>query len=315
MLAALRDADRVDKEVEALLRQQKCQIGVLLHHIEVVAGVIRRDPCLATLHLVEDLIHDIRLHQVLFLAELLRSGGKLVRVFGVDAQTQLKLRDGKCVARIVKHEDLAGVGGIPQKLPAGDVLLPDVARVVDNADAAPGIGDGVAAFGIVGGVAEALVEIGGVGDIGIVQRFEHILRDQLFDHIVRREDDVEGRAAGLELGVHTLVAVKGHIVDLDVGVSRFKLRDDVDALVRAVGDILAPVIDIDRHGFVCGLNRCGKDGQKQQRREDQRGHTLLHTPCLLTAATLRRLLLSRACRRFIVTIRIRMTRNISVNMA
>ena len=232
----------------------------------------------------------------------------------VDVVAELQLRNRKGIARIVEHQNFTRVGTVPEDFPAGDVLCVDVARIIDDTDAAPGIGNGVEVFRIIGEIPEGLVYVLEVRNVLKIQRFQHILGDELFDHIVRGNDNVIGRAAGFELGVHTLVAVEGHVVDLDVGIGLFKLRNDVNAAVGAVGNILPPVVDIDRD-----LLFRSRGGQAQcsckQADGEQKRKQLFHPARLLFRWECWRLLLSRACRRFITDIMMRITTNISVKSA
>ena len=212
---------------------------------------------------------------------------------------------------VIEHEKLAGVFAVPEAAPALRVLFGDVFCVVDQAHRAPGVGDGILVFRVVGLVAEGLVDILEVRDIGKVDRLKHILGNELRDHIIRRNDHIIRRAAGFELRVHRLVGVKRQIVDLDAGFF-LKLVNDVHAVIGAVRDVLSPVVDGD---LVFGGKRRRRK-QRQKQREHQKGskQSLFHPRTLLCAPCWTRFSL-RACSRFITTIRTRITANISVNRA
>ena len=78
-----------------------------------------------------------------------------------------------------------------------------------------------------------------------VQLGQHALLDHLAHHVIRREDDIIGYAAGFQLGVEALVGVVGRVIDLDAG-QLLECGQNVDALVRTVGDVQAVVVDIQR---------------------------------------------------------------------
>ena len=277
MLASLGDANGIDKEVEALLRVIESQIGILLHHEQVIAGIVGRDPGLAALHFVKDLVHDIHLHQGLLIPQQIGRQGQQGGILRVDVVAQLQLCNGKGIAGIVKHQNLSRILFVPQQFPAAGIRLVNVFGVVDDADAAPGVGHGIDAARVIGGVSEALVNTRKVGNIGHVQRLQHILGNELFHHIVRRNDDIEKRTAGLELGIHALVAVIGHVVDLDVGIGRFKFLNHIDIIVGAVREVLTPVIDVDCDRISGCMSLNGKKRRQKDEEKNNREQTL-HLP-------------------------------------
>ena len=287
----------------------EAEIGVFLDHGQIVARVIGGRPGFAALHAVKDLVHDVALQDRGLRGEQIGAVFELLLVLGVEAVAQHRLGNGERVARIVKHQELALVLGVPQAGPALRVFLRDVVLVIDQADRAPGIGDGIGVLRVIGLIAEGLVNVFVVRDVGKVQRLEHILGDQLGDHIVGRDDDVERRTAGFELGVHRLVGIKGQVVDLDAGLL-LKGLDHVQTFVRAVGDILAPVIDRDLVG--CGVDGQGKGAEQKRERQQEGKDSLFHARALLGCW---RFFSDFACSRFMTTIRTRITMNMSVKSA
>ena len=268
------DAQRVDEEVEALLREAEAKILVFPDHHKIVAGVVRRDPRLAALHLVIDLVHDVGLHERLLLDELVGRSAQLVLVARVGRIPEHRFRDGESVARIIEHQNLPGVLAVPEKIPTADVLFVHIGAVVDDADGAPGIRNGVEVIGVVGGIFVRLVHVLIVRDVVKVERQKQSLVDQPTDHIVGRDDDIVGRATGLELGIHRFVRVERHVIHMD---ARCLLEGgvDIDVAVRAVGNVLAPVVDVDRVGSGVRFRR-GDQHRAYEQREHKREHTLFH---------------------------------------
>ena len=78
-----------------------------------------------------------------------------------------------------------------------------------------------------------------------VERAEHVLADHAGYHVVRGDDDVVADAALGETGVEGLVALIGVVYDVYLGIGLFKLGDDVYIVVAAVGDVDAPVVDVE----------------------------------------------------------------------
>src|SRR5699024_9178043 len=134
---------------------------------------------------------------------------------------------------------------VPQVGPGGRGLVHH-GGVVDDAGGAEHIGDAVGVLRVVVGVAVALVDQGKVGDVVEVQGQQHPLVDHLGHHIVGGDDDVVAGRARFELGIHRLVGVEGGVVDADGG-EPLKGVHHVDAAVRAVGDVFAPVVDVQGH--------------------------------------------------------------------
>ena len=287
----------------------KAQIGIFLDHGQIVARVIGGRPSLAALHAVEDLVHDVALQNRGLRSQQIGAVFKLLLVLRVEAVAQHRFRNGKRVARVIEHQKLALILGIPQAGPAFGVLVRNIVFVVDQTDRAPGIGDRVGVFRVIRLVAEGFVNIFVIRNIGKVQRLEHVLGNELGDHVIGRNDDVKCRAASLELGVHGLVGVERQIIDLDARLF-LKRFDHVKAVVRAVGNVLAPVVDRDLIGG--GMHGQGNGTEHQNERQQNGKNTFFHTRALLGCC---RFFSDLACSRFMTTIRTRITMNISVNSA
>ena len=161
---------------------------------------------------------------------------------GVDAVAGGKCRDGVRIPAVVEHQDIACVLFIPQVGPAGGRFVHH-GGVIDDAGGAKHIRHRVFIGGVVVGVAVDFVDVLEVGDVVKVQLCKHPLRDHLGDHIVRRDDDIVIRRAGFQLGVERLIRIKGGVVDVDAG-QLLEGIHHVYAVVRAVGDIFTPVVDV-----------------------------------------------------------------------
>ena len=115
MLGGLQDAHGVHEPVGALLRDDEGQVLVaVVHHGQVVAGVVHGDGGVAALHLLEDLVHDEGLIDPLVLGGLQKLEGltDLVFVGGVHVVAQVEEPGGQGVPGVVDHQDLPGVLGI-----------------------------------------------------------------------------------------------------------------------------------------------------------------------------------------------------------
>ena len=148
-----------------------------------------------------------------------------------------------------------------------------------------------------------------IGDILKVQRQEHILLNEPAHHIVRRNDHIHGDTAVGHLGVHGLIGVKGHIIDPDVGIGLLELGDDIDTAVVALGDVLAPVVDIDGDPAVID-GAAGKQRQQQHGRQGQAKDSFHAAPPRLAC-----FLSFFSCSRFMMTISTKISKNSMVNMA
>ena len=286
----------VHRKHTALLREHPSQVRVIIDHGNGIAGVVHADGSLAADHLIKDLIHDVGLHQRFLRLELFYHLVHLLRGGGVDAVAALERSDGVGIAAVVEHQDVARILFVPQVCPAGGSFVYH-GSVVDDAGGAQHIGYGVGVLRVVIRVAVFRIDLLEVGDVVVIQGLQHPLRDHLGHHVVGRDDDVERRAAGLELGVHRLVGIKGQVVDLDAGLF-LEGRDDIEAVVRAVGDVLAPVIDVQgdvlpleagpvvsvRHRDVLGhldstggkYRQCG--AQRHSQRQQQCSNAFHHAP-------------------------------------
>ena len=164
-------------------------------------------------------------------------------------------------------QDLALVLGVPHEVPVTCVGLIHLVGVVDHADHAVGIGDGVGVVRVVVEAAELVFDVLVVGDVVEVQGQEHVLVGQTCDHVVRGDDDIVAHGPALELGVHVLVAGIGGVVDVDLfavgllipGLEGFH---GVQGAVGAVGDVFAPVVNVQ-------LQRVGAAGHGDDEDQDR----------------------------------------------
>ena len=309
VLAALRDAHGIDEDVEALLWVAETKIWVFFYHSQIVTCVIRGCPSLAALHAVKDLIHNITLKDRGLCSQQISTVFEFLLVFCVEAVAQHGFCNGERIARVIKHQKFALILGVPQAGPAFRILVRNIILIIDQANRAPGIRDGVGVFWVICLITEGFINIFVIRNIGKVQRLEHVLGNELGDHVIGRNDDVKCRAASLELGVHGLVGVERQIIDLDARLF-LKRFDHVKAVVRAVGNVLAPVVDRDLIGG--GMHGQGNGTEHQNERQQNGKNTFFHTRALLGCC---RFFSDLACSRFMTTIRTRITMNISVNSA
>ena len=242
MLAGSRHSHAVHRKHTALLREHPSQIRVIIDHGNGIAGVVHADGRLAADHLIKDLVHDVGLHQRLLCLELLHHLVHLFRGGGVDAVAALERSDGVGIAAVVEHQNVARILLIPQVCPAGRGFVHH-SGVVDDAGGAQHIGDSVGVLRVVIRVAIAHIDLLEIGDILVVKGCKHPLVDHLCHHVVGGDDHIVVGCAGLELGVQGLVGVEGGVVHLDAG-QLFKGGHHVHTVVRTVGDVLAPVIDV-----------------------------------------------------------------------
>ena len=218
----------------------------------------------------------------------------------------LEGRNGVGVAAVVEHQDIARVLLIPQVGPAGGCLVHH-GGIIDNAGGAEHIRHSIGIFRVIVRVAVFLVDLLEVGDVVVIQRLEHSLVDHLGDHIVRRDDHVVIGSTGFQFGVHGLVGVEGCVVHLDAG-ELLEGRHHIHAVIRTVGDILAPVVDVQgdvlaleagpvivaRHRDIfCDFDGAGCKGRQSAadrhcQREQQNRQSFHHTPSPLSAFWSRR---------------------------
>ena len=103
-----------------------------------------------------------------------------------------------------------------------------------------------------------------IGNILKIDGQEHILLDHPGDHVVGGDDQIHRDTAVGQLGVHDLVGIVGGVVDLDVGVTLFKFGDNLHRVITAVGNVLAPVIHIQRDLLLgVGLQENVAEAQQQ----------------------------------------------------
>ena len=100
--------------------------------------------------------------------------------------------------------------------PAGDFLIHH-SGVVDNAQGAPGVGDGIPVFRVVRQVFKPVVNEAEVGNLAVVQRFQHIFRNETADHIVGGNNYIVVRSAAAQQGVERLITFGGLVIDPDTG--------------------------------------------------------------------------------------------------
>ena len=250
--AACRDAHGVNEVVRVfgVVKLQIHAVGLCVAHREVVACVVGGHGGLAGLHHVVDLIHDVALDERALVDECLQCLLPVGVVGRVDVDAGAVHGRAERVARVVELQDVAGVFRVPHQIPAAGVGLVHDIGVVDHAHDAVGVRNGVGVVGVIVQAAEVLGDILIVRDVVVVERQEHVLGFHARDHVVRRDDHVVAHGAALELGIHVLVAGVGVIVDLDghaVGrlVPVLERGDGVERIVRAVGDIFAPVVDVE----------------------------------------------------------------------
>ena len=298
-----------------MLRAVEGQILVLLQHIQVVACVVRSDPGLFVLHGVENLIHDVLLNHGLLLCQLVGAGLQLGFVGGVDAVAQQVLGNAKGIPGVIEHQDLIGIFLVPQQLPAGDIGFVHILGVVDDANGAPGIGDGVLVLRVKVPIAENLVNILGIGDVVIVQLQQHTLLSHPANHIVGGDDHVHGDAAVNQLGIHALVGIEGGIFHLDIGIGILKGGDDIHGIVIALGDILTPVVDVQGDLVSLGAGQHGAAAKHQNNGQNKRKNFFHYRGSFHLPRSATRFLSLTSWITLEITISTKISRNSNVNMA
>ena len=218
MLGGLEHAHGVHEPVGALLRHHVLQIGIGLKHDEVVTSIVGGHSGVAGLHFLEHLVHDLALintgthsvcNQLIGLLNLL-----LIR--GVHGIAQVHQGDAKCVPGVVDQQHVAGVGRIEHGVPTCDGAV-DHAGIVDDAKCAPGIRNGVLVLRIIGQILEPRVDLFKIGNIIVIEFGQHVLFNQLRDHIIGGDNHVVIHAAHTELRIEGLIALCGDIIDSDSG--------------------------------------------------------------------------------------------------
>ena len=278
VLAALRDAHRVDVGVRTLLGVVEREVLVIAVHRHKVACIVSRYRRRAARHLIEDLVHNVALNQSLLLdkqisrlAPLLL--GRLVYVVAEPIESRTER-----VTAVVELKNVADVVFIPHKTPAlkCGVLLADDGGVVDNAYHTVEVGNrvGLCAISLVIYVIslEFFVYVFVVGDLFKIKRLKHILLDHTLYHIVRGDYNVVGCRSAFDLGIHTLVAREGRIVYRDLLAGLFvvvflKRLICVKRALRAVRDVLAPIVNVERGSFL-GVAGCQREAERKKNKRD-----------------------------------------------
>ena len=251
VLAAGRDAEGVDEVVGGLggVEAEIDPRGLGIGHDEVIPGVVDAGGGLAGFHHVVDLVHDVAFDEGLLLFQGVEGGAPGGGIFGVHIQAEAVLGGAEGVAGIVELEEPAAVFRVPQQFPVAGIGLIHLIGIIDDAGEVEGVGHGVGVVRVVVEAAEAFADVGGVGDVLIIQREEQALGAHAGDHVVGGDDDIVADGAGGDLGVHVLVAGEGGVVELDLvsvilEVPVLEALDGVEGVFRAVGDVFAPVVDV-----------------------------------------------------------------------
>lgn len=242
VLAGFRDDDVVEPEVRAAFRHSIVEIRVAFLRVDAphgVAGVDNRKRGVAVDHALFDVVAQVGEHERLLLDERSLGGFDIGFIARVDGKAELQQRNADGVADAVVHEDILVIFCIPEDIPAGDGFIHH-GGVVKDADRAPHVRHGILVFRVKAQVEEALVDVDEVRDVFLVELVEQILRDQLFNDVIRGEADIVNAVGGFQLYEHLLVCSHGLIIDLDAGFFG-ELGDEIFI------DIVAPVEDVDGH--------------------------------------------------------------------
>ncbi len=274
MLSGFQNAHSVHKPVAALLGHYELQIGVVVQHGQVVTGIVHGNGGVAALHLAEDLVHHEGLVHALALGVCQQLIGlpDLGLVGGVDVIAQIQQGGGQSVPGVADHQDVAGVLLIEHGVPAVDVAVHH-GGIVDDAQGAPGVGNGVLVLGIEAQALVLLADLGIVGDVVIVQLCQHTLVNETGDHIVRRDDDVIVTSAGFQQGVQGFIALGGLVVDLDAGlVLEFVDQVLVNVFTPAanIHNTLAAAVTV--AGIGIGATRVGAAAASGEKQACRHGH-------------------------------------------
>ena len=159
------------------------------------------------------------------------------------------------------------------------VLLVYAVCVIYNADDAVGVGHTVHIVRVIVQAMEALIDVLVVRDVVKVQRQEHVVFAHAGYHVIRRYDDIEAHSARGELCEHVLIAGVGGVVHLDldaVGLVIIFLEGlyGVKSIVGAVGDVLAPVVDVQRQGVAAGEDDNRDHADEQRTADDARDNAV-----------------------------------------
>ncbi|MPM75692.1 hypothetical protein SDC9_122686 [bioreactor metagenome] len=254
MGSALGDDHVVEPDVAAFLGYDVGQIGILADAVHRVARV--HDPhgraAVDELHL--DVVRKVRANEGLLRNERFLRCQHIRRVTGVDVFTQHLERDADRIAHAVVHQNFAGILLVPERSPAVDGGGHH-RGVVEDADRAPHIRNAVSVVRIERKVEEARIDIAHVRDVALVDGVEQVVRDQLFDNVVRGEAQIVNAVRRGELDEHLFVAGHGRILDRNAGLF-FKL------LKQGGVDIVAPVEYVQR-GLAAAAAREKRKGQRE----------------------------------------------------
>ena len=265
-------------------RTVELQIRVFLHHGQIISGVIRRDPGFLVFHCVKNLVHHVLLHHGLLLHQLGRALPQLGLIGSVYIITKQILRNSEGIPGVIEHQDLIGILFVPQQFPTGHILFGHVFAVVDDTDGTPGIGNGILVLRIIRHVPEALVNILVIGDVIEVQLHEHPFLPHSADHIIGGDDHIHGNTAIGKLGVHDLVGVEGGVLHMDIGILFLKRGDHIQRIVVALGNILSPVINVQRCFLTAAGSKHGGTACKQADGQAKRHNSFHFYPSFLAGA-------------------------------
>ena len=176
---------------------------------------------------------------------------KFFKAFGIERITESYFRNGKSITGIIEHQYSVGIILVPEYIPV-DLFGWDIYHrcIIDDADRSPSIRHGILILRVIFGVHEGICYISEIRDIVEVKLLEHIFVYHSRDHIVGGNYDIVACSAAFELCIKLFVSGIVSVVHL---YSRqvCELGVYVECVfLRAVGDILAPVIDVYRYAFV-----------------------------------------------------------------
>ena len=156
---SLWNAHGVHKEIGSVLcGDGKANVLIRFHQNSCVSRIVRRQPCLAAFHLVEDLVHDVGLYKRFLLLE--KNSGWIHSSSSVELKENPSFfcDDSKSAARIVEHQNFPGIFFIPEDVPAVNLLC-DILFVIKDADKSPSVGNGIFILRIIAQIAVFFVDI------------------------------------------------------------------------------------------------------------------------------------------------------------
>ena len=207
-------------------------------------------------------------------------GGLVVRV-DLIPKAEIVHRGAEGITAVVELQDIARVFFVPQQIPRADILLVHHRGVIDDTDHTVQIGNGIIAVPvtvqvrIVIRVLKSVQNVADRGNVAVIQLGKQVLVNEALDHIVRGDDHVIVDRAGGDLGVHRLVAGIRRVVYLYAlaGFLEIPLLEHfvyVKRALRAVGDILAPVVNVQRGDIACACLFCTTAKRNGKREGEQR---------------------------------------------